>query len=173
MERSERNCLPALSSVSEKSEEKLEAASSYSETVLVFAGEPQLVIDLREPVSAATKRALGTIGMDEPFAILTSHNPRGKVLDAADNTRRLGELEAELRSVGLDYLVMDGCSPDRSHCERSVAIKVDRSEALRIAERWEQIAIFWWDRERFWIYGAILPIGPPMSLPGSPYQGAS
>lgn len=148
------------------------SASSYSETVLIFAGEPELVIDLREPVSAAMKKALGAIGLDEPFAIVTSHNPCGRVLDSADNSRRLGELEAELRSAGMAYLVMDGCSPDRSHCERSVAIKVDRSEALQIAERWEQIAIFWWDRERFWIYGVISPIGPPISLPGFPDPGA-
>lgn len=159
--------------MAEKSEGTHEAWSSYSETVLLFAGDPEMVIDLREPVPTAKKEALSAIGLDEPFAILTSHNPGGKVLGADENTRRLDELVAELRIRGLDYLLVDGCSPDRSHCERSVAIKVDRSEALRMAEHWDQIAIFWWDRERFWIYGAISPIGPPISLPGSADRGAS
>lgn len=124
-----------------------------------------MMIDLREPVPPATKKALAAIGLDRPFAILTSHDPRGVVLDPAENARRFAELEAELRSLGRKYLVMDACSPDKSHCECSVAITVDRGEALRIAERWEQIAIFWWDLDRFWIYGAISPIQPPISLP--------
>ena len=153
--------------MSDRPKEKHEAWSSYPETVLIFATEPEMMIDLREPVPPATKKALAAMGFDRPFGILTSYNPRGEVLDAAENDRRFAELEAELRSSGHDYVVMDACAPDRSHCECSVAIKVDRSEALKIAERWEQIAIFWWDLERFWIYGAISPIDPPISLPVS------
>jgi Protein of unknown function (DUF3293). len=151
--------------MSKKVEEKHEAWSSYPETVLIFAGDPEITIDLREPVPPATKNALFALGLDRPFAILTSYNPRGKVLDATENEGRFAELEAELRSSGIEYLVMDACAPDKSHCECSVAIGIDRSEALRIAERWEQIAIFWWDLDRFWIYGAISPIDPPISLP--------
>lgn len=151
--------------MSEKPEEKNEAWSSYPETVLYFATDPEVMVDLREPVPPATKKALAAMGLDQPFAILTSYNPRGVVLDAAENERRFAELEAELKSSGREYLVMDACSPDKSHCECSVAIKIDRTEALRIAERWEQIAIFWWDLDRFWIYGAISPINPPIALP--------
>jgi hypothetical protein len=153
--------------VSEQPKEKHEAWSSYPETVLIFAGDPEMMVDLREPVSPATKNALTAMGLDKPFAILTSYNPRGEVLSANENDRRFAELEAELRSSGLEYLVMDACAPDKSHCECSVAIKIDRSRALRIAERWEQIAIFWWDGDRFWIYGAISPIDPPVALPVS------
>ena len=153
--------------VSEKPEEKHEAWSSYPETVLYFATDPEVMVDLREPIPPATKKALAAMGLDQPFAILTSHNPRGKVLDAAENDRRFAGLEAELKSLGREYIVMDACSPDKSHCECSVAIIIDRDEALRIAERWEQIAIFWWDLERFWIYGAISPISPPIALPVS------
>ena len=153
--------------MSESPKEKHEAWSAYPETVLIFAGEPEVMIDLREPVPSPTKKALVAMGLDGPFAILTSYNPRGKVLSAAENDRRFAELEAELRSSGRAYLVMDACAPDKSHCECSVSIKIDRSEALRIAERWEQIAIFWWDLDRFWIYGAISPIDPPVALPVS------
>jgi hypothetical protein len=153
--------------VSERPKEKHEAWSSYPETVLMFATEPEMMIDLRQPVPSPTKKALAAIGLDRPFAVLTSYNPRGKVLSAAENDRRFSELEAELKSSGREYLVMDACSPDKSHCECSVAIKTDRSEALEIAKRWEQIAIFWWDLQRFWIYGAISPIDPPVALPVS------
>lgn len=125
------------------------------------------MIDLRVPVPPATKKALAAIGLDEPFAILTSFNPRGVVLGAEENSLRLAELEAGLRSSGIEYLVMDACSPDKSHCECSVAIKIERQRALDIAIRWEQIAIFWWDGERFWIFGAISPIEPPLALPVS------
>ena len=159
--------------MSEAPEEKHEAWSAYSETVLIFAGEPEMTIDLRVPVPLASKAALVATGLDQPFAIVTSYNPRGKVLSAAENDSRFAEMEAELRSLGRDYLAIDACSPDKSHCERSVAIKIDRAEALRIAERWEQIAIFWWDLERFWIYGAISPIDPPISLPVSRSSAAS
>ena len=140
-----------------------EAWSSYPETVLMFA-DPEIMIDLREPVAPAVKKALVAMGFDAPFAVLTSHNPRGETVADEENTRRFAELEAELTSRGTDYTVMDACSPDKSHCECSVALTVPLKEALDIARRWEQVAIFWWDLERFWIYGAITPIDP-ISLP--------
>lgn len=137
-----------------------EAWSRYPETVLIFAGEPEMMIDLREAVPPQTRKALAAIGLDTPFAVLTAFNPRGENVDAGENNRRFEQMEAELRSMAYKFLVMDACSPDRSHCECSVALKVERETALDIARRWEQVAIFWWDRERFWIYGAISAIAP-------------
>jgi hypothetical protein len=139
---------------------KKEAWSSYPETVLVFAGEPEMMIDLRRPLSPATKNALKAMGLGEPFSILTAYNPRGETIAAEENERRFDELTAELRSAGIEYLVMDACSPDRSHCECSVVLKGSRSAAIEIAKRWEQVAIFWYDGGRFWIYGAISAIEP-------------
>jgi len=145
-------------------EPKKESWSSYPETVLVFAGEPEMMIDLRDPISPETKNALRALGLGEPFSVLTSYNPRGETIDAAENDRRFNELTAELRSAGLEFVVMDACSTDRSHCERSVLLKGDRDSAIDIAKRWEQVAIFWFDLDRFWIYGAISSI-EPVSLP--------
>jgi hypothetical protein len=150
--------------MAEHTQNKHEAWSSYPETVLIFSGEPEMMIDLRAPVPQATKNALAAIGLDEPFGILTSFDPGGQNLPAEENARRFSELEAELRSSGIEYLVLDACSPDKSHCEGSVAVKVDRGRALEIARRWEQIAIFWWDLDRFWIYGAVSNI-ESLSLP--------
>ena len=150
--------------MTDEPEPRTEAWSSYPETVLVFAGEPEIMIDLREPVPPATKNALTAIGLGEPFSVLTSYNPRGETLDARENDRRFKELTAELTSARVEFVVMDACSPDRSHCEVSVVIKGDRNAALDIAKRWQQVAIFWYDSDRFWIYGAISPI-EPVSLP--------
>jgi uncharacterized protein DUF3293 len=151
--------------VSEHSGPLNEAWSSYPETVLVFAGESEMVIDLREPVPPATRNALVAMGLGEPFSVLTSYNPRGETIDAGENDRRFKELRAELDSAGIEYLVMDACSPDRSHCECSVALKGDRGRAIEIAKRWEQVAIFWYDGAgKFWIYGGIIHV-EPISLP--------
>lgn len=141
-----------------------EAWSSYSETVLIFAGEPEMVIDLRAPVLPAAKQALEAIGLNSPFAVLTSFNPHGKNLTDAENDRRFSALEAELDRLALKYVVLAGCSPDRAHCERSVAVCMERPEALDIARHWEQLAIFWFDMEMFWIYAAVLA-AEPISLP--------
>lgn len=128
---------------------------SYPETVLIFSGDPELFIDLREPVAPATRSALSALGLGEPFSILTAFNPRGVDHPPHENERRMEELEAELESSGDSFVRVDACSPDKSHCECSVALKGDMKRALDIARRWEQIAIFWWDGSKFWIQGAI------------------
>ena len=129
--------------------------SSYPETVLIFAGDPEVFVDLREEVPPATRKGLAAIGLGEPFSVLTAFNPRGVDKSAEENKRRMDELEAELSSAGDDFVRVDACSPDRSHCECSVALKGDRRRAIDIAARFEQIAIFWYDGAAFWIYGAI------------------
>lgn len=128
---------------------------AYPETVLVFSGDPEVFIDLRERVPEATRNALAAIGLGESFSVLTAFNPRGVDISDEENSRRMRELEAELESSGDEFLRVDACSPDKSHCECSVAIKGDMQRALDIARRWEQVAIFWWDGSVFWIQGAI------------------
>ena len=128
---------------------------SYPETVLIFAGDPEIFLDLREPVPPATKKALAALGLGEPFGILTAFNPRGQPLAADENARRAEALESELLSTGDDFVRVDACSPDKSHCECGVALRGLRDRAIDLARRWEQIAIFWWDGSRFSIEGAI------------------
>src|SRR5687768_15623216 len=141
--------------MADKAKPRDERWGSYPETVLIFSGDPELFIDLREPVPPATREALGAIGLGEPFSILTAFNPRGVDYPPEENTRRMDELEAELESSGDAFVNVDACSPDKAHCECSVALKGDMKRALDIARRWEQIAIFWWDGSKFWIQGAI------------------
>ena len=138
--------------------------SSYPETVLHFEGDPPVMVDLRVEVSPTVRNGLTALGLDREFAVLTAYNPRGVDISDEENERRMSELEAELASVGESFVVIDACSPDKSHCECSFALNVSRERAIDIAKRFEQIAIFWFDGGAFWIYGAMTPI-EPLQLP--------
>lgn len=128
--------------------------ASYAETVCYFQGEAQVMVDLRVVVLPATRKGLVAMGLGEPFGVMTAFNPQGVELDEAENARWASELEAELVSLGLEFVRVDCCSPDRSHCECSVAVVAPRAQVLEMARRWKQLAIFWWDGAVFWIYGA-------------------
>jgi hypothetical protein len=131
--------------------------SSYPETVLDFG---DVMVDLRVPLEQPVKDGLAAMGLGQPFGILTAYNPRGVDKSPDENDRRMNELRAELTSAGHRFFELDACSPDKSHCECSVALVADRSRVIEIAKRWEQIAIFWFDGDHFWIYGAISPADP-------------
>ena len=138
----------------------------YPETVLTFATRPPVEIDLREIPSDSALNQLGASGLGEPFAIVTAFDPEGKNLSAAENERRKQELDRRLTSKGYDFVDVDCCSPDRSHCECSVAVTMPREEALDLAREMRQVAIFWFDGKLFWILGALVETDPLM-LPRS------
>ena len=138
----------------------------YPETVLTFATRPPVEIDLREIPSDSALNQLGASGLGEPFAIVTAFDPDGKNLSAAENQRRKRELDRRLTSMGYDFVDVDCCSPDLSHCERSVAVTMPREEALDLAREMRQVAIFWFDGKLFWILGALVETDP-LLLPRS------
>jgi hypothetical protein len=105
-------------------------------------------------------------GLDQPFAIITAFDPEGKDLSRADNDRRKEELDRRLSSLGYDFVHVDCCSPDRSHCECSVAVTMPRQTALDLAREMRQVAIFWFDGKLFWILGALAD-SDPLMLPRS------
>lgn len=104
------------------------------------------------------------IGLSGAFAVLTAQNPRGENTDESVNERLAMKLHETLVSLGATFLHVDACSPDGSHCEDSVAVAVDREAATRLARELEQVAIFWFDGEKFWIVGALAG-GDPVMLP--------
>jgi hypothetical protein len=138
----------------------------YPETVLTFATKPPIEIDLREIPSERAVGQLGAAGFGEPFAIMTAFDPRGRDLSRADNEQRKRALDQRLAASGYRFAPVDSCSPDRSHCESSVAVVMPQEEALDLAREMEQMAIFWFDGKRFWILGAIVETDPIM-LPRS------
>jgi hypothetical protein len=138
----------------------------YPETILSFATKPQVTIDLREIPSEAALAQLGAAGFGEPFAIVTAFDPQGRNLSAAENAKRKRELDQRLSKTGYRFAQVDCCSPDRSHCECSVAVTMPQEKALDLARELDQVAIFWFDGKRFWILGAIVKTDPLM-LPRS------
>ena len=138
--------------------------AEYPETVLKFAIDPEISVDLRAPLLPPIRKALRSIGLNGKFAVLTAYNPRGEKIDEEQNRNRLARLEAELRSAGEKFVGVDACSPDETHCECSVAIMTTRERAIAIAARFEQVAIFWFDGDHFWIVGVLTPAAP-MRLP--------
>ena len=131
--------------------------STYSNTVLVFE---HLEIDLAKPITTAQREGLASVGLSEPFGIVTAFNPHGTNKSAEENAARMSDLESELASSGLDFVRVDGCSADRSHCECSAAVKASLDDVLGIAKRWEQLAIFWWDGKSFWLHDAMADTEP-------------
>ena len=131
--------------------------SRYPETVLHFT---DVMIDLRVRVEQPVKDGLKVLGLGSEFGVLTAYNPRGVDTPAEENERLNKEMEAELESSGDFFVELDACSPDKSHCECSVALVASRDRVIEIARRWQQIAIFWFDGEHFWIYGALSDANP-------------
>jgi len=123
---------------------------------------PAVEIDLREIPRAHAIGDLAAAGFDKPFAVLTAFDPRGHDLSAAENEKRRRELDARLAKGGYRFVSVDACSPDRTHCERSVAVVMPQEKAIALARELEQVAIFWFDGKRFWIIGALMEADPLM-----------
>lgn len=78
----------------------------------------------------------------------------GRVRPASENAVRAARLQEETAGLGVARVSIDACSPDRAHCERSMAIALDERSLIDIARRYQQLAIFWFDGEAFWIVPA-------------------
>ena len=109
---------------------------------------------------------LGAAGFGQPFAILTAFDPGGRDVSREENERRKRDLDQRLIGEGYRFAHVDACSPDRAHCERSVAVVMPQDKAIDLARELEQVAIFWFDGGRFWILGVLVETDPLM-LPRS------
>ena len=138
----------------------------YPETILRFASKPPLRIDLRAVPGDAEIAGLTSIGLAEPFVVMTAYDPRGENLSRDENEERAARLDARVREMGFAFTRVDACSPDGAHCECSIAVKMPREDAVKLATEFEQVAIFWFDGSRFWIIGAWVK-ADPMMLPRS------
>jgi hypothetical protein len=134
----------------------------YPETILRFAFDPPLEIDLREIPSEDALARLRAAGLSDPFAIITAFDPHGRDLSAAENEERKLQLNRKLRKSGYRLIDVDACSPDQTHCECSVAVVMEQKKAIDVARELGQVAIFWFDGNRFWILGAIVEADPLM-----------
>jgi len=119
-------------------------------------------IDLRKIPPARAIADLAAAGFERPFAVLTAFDPGGHDLSAAENEKGRRELDARLAKDGYRFVSVDACSPDRAHCESSVAVVIPQEKAIALARELEQVAIFWFDGKRFWIIGALMEADPLM-----------
>ncbi len=141
----------------------------YPRTVLSFEGGPR--IDLRRPLGGAERRALAALELGPTFAIFTADNPGGDDGDgqlgpdaladrAREDVRRMLRLEEHLAREGIPFRRVDAASPRGHHLERCVAVAASREEARRLAREHDQVALFWYDGERFWLRPAQVDEAP-------------
>jgi len=134
----------------------------YPETVLRFSTQPVVEIDLREIPSKGALAQLRAVGFEDPFAVLTAFDPHGENLSREENEKRRRDLDQRLTEEGYKFAHVDACSPDRSHCECSVAVVMPQEKAIDIARELGQVAIFWFDGKRFWILAVVVETDPLM-----------
>src|SRR5688572_14771834 len=141
--------------------------NAYPETVLEFQvpGTPR--IDLRQRVGEGDREMLRRIGLSGEFAVLTAENPCGEnaedeptyadeAAQKRENAGRRSRLEAELEGAGSRFLRVDGVAPDGEYREHGVTVEMPREDAVALAKRLRQLAIFWFDGRDFWLDGAVL-----------------
>jgi hypothetical protein len=155
------------------SNDDTEKLGEYAETILEFTGPgpDPIRIDLRRPLTAADRAAVVRLGLDGPFAVLTAENPGGEHADeaptpeaaqarAASNHRRTARLLDHLEQVGARAVPVDGVAPGGDHRERCVATPLGLGEAVALASRFDQVALFWYDGARFWLLPANADAAP-------------
>jgi hypothetical protein len=88
--------------------------------------------------------------------LLTAYNPRGEELPDDENERRLAELESYLRTELVPVVRSIGASEDGSWMEPGFALlDATEAEAITIARRFEQAAIYAWSAEGLEVVGAL------------------
>jgi hypothetical protein len=148
---------------------------AYPKTVLELQvpGAPR--IDLRKPIGDDDRALLRRIGLAGEFAVLTAENPCGENAEdeptdtdeaakTRENASRRSRLERELEAARSRFVRVDGVAPDGEYREHGVAVEMPRPDAVALAKRLRQLAIFWFDGRDFWLVGAVEE-RPPERLP--------
>ena len=138
--------------------------TAYANTLLRIGDRRQIKIDLRLPLSDETRRVLTVLLPEKTFAIVTPFNPGGKRAHSWTNRWRYVRMRAALASRASHFTHADGESPDGAHRERGFAIALGRGDAATLARSYEQLALYWFDGEAFWI-DDVRTTRPPQRLP--------
>ncbi|MFM4950982.1 DUF3293 domain-containing protein [Aeromonas dhakensis] len=99
------------------------------------------------------------------YAIVTAWNPASRQLGMRRNTRRQRALRRAIAAMP-GWQVMGPCrgsSLDESWQESSLLLACPRSEAIRLAARFGQNAIYWVEQEELWLLPVLLA-GEPHNL---------
>lgn len=128
---------------------------AYANTRLLIGPAREIKVDLRLPIGDDLRQLLTNLGLGASFAIVTPCNPRGKRAAAWTNLLRYYRMRRRLVSLNLKFVTADGESPDARHRERGFAIAMSRRDAAALARELEQLALYWFDGQTFWIDGAL------------------
>jgi hypothetical protein len=78
-----------------------------------------------------------------PIAVVTAHNPQGRVVCGEANAAAQKLLEDELTGLGLEWWPAAGADPSWEHVERSVAVPgLSEADALALGAKYDQEAVF-------------------------------
>ena len=124
---------------------------AFADTLLHFDSTPPHTIDLRRVIDGASRQSLCDLGFERSFGIISAQDPMGLRHPAAENERLAASLQQEVAALIGTQLRVTACSPDGSHCEESIAIALDLRMVIDLADRYRQLAIFWFDGDAFWI----------------------
>jgi hypothetical protein len=138
--------------------------TAYANTVLRIGAQREIKIDLRLPLSDEIRRVLTVLLPERTFAIVTPFNPGGTPAHSWTNRWRYYRMRSGLASRGLSFTHANGESHDGAHRELGFAIAVGRGDAATLARSYEQLALYWFDGDAFWIDDVRTP-RPPQRLP--------
>jgi hypothetical protein len=107
-------------------------------------------------ISPRPEGVVGDWPLAAPVYLITAYNPRGEDLPLEENEQLLTELGAYLRKELVVAVRSLGASEDRSWVEPGFALlDVGEAQALTIARRFDQSAIYAWSAERLEVVGAL------------------
>ena len=77
------------------------------------------------------------------FAIITAYNPQGQQCNLGYNHSQDNKLQADIDILGCVYRKLWGCSPALDYAEKSWMISTDKTTAIKLAEKYQQNALYW------------------------------
>jgi hypothetical protein len=128
----------------------------YAHTILEIELDPPMRIDLRRAIAPSIAERLRRASPIGQVSVITPYNPRGRCLGDQENERRLCILVSELEAKRLPFARADGVSPDGLHRECGVSLPIPVNDAVTLAIRFGQSALFWFDGSSMWLVPALL-----------------
>jgi len=95
-------------------------------------------------------------GPASSFAIISAQNPAGHLQHPSRNLLLDKHFSDFLDQFNWPYREIIGCSPDLAFQEKSWAVVCDKAEAIDLAIKFEQNAIYWVEQDKLYLVPALL-----------------